>query len=426
MTGPGDVAGGGDATGWGPIDDDLVGTASARLLASGTARGDRLAALNLLGLLVDHADADDIVRLPLRMLAGEFGVPLERGNALLQLLVAVEVVHDAGDGVMVGCSSPPNAGGLRLSRYLTNVATVLDVNAQGDDLSLPRAPRRAGRRGQRQRIDRKALPRVLAGAAAAVVVMWASAASSGVPTSVHTLAGEASPTGRAPWATTPTPSTAPGPGSSPADAPDPFPGGTPSPPGPESVELPDASSPPVVDPAKPAPGRSSDPRVSDDNGSRRPSLTPGPSSPGPARSRSGSAPLPRRHEPSVSPPVTVNAPGDGGSSCPSGAPAASVVESRLLPGVARGLFEVVGEPDAEVHGTMTNPTEADLVVRAFEIGVDAGIPGAPAPLVVRAGEVVRWRVELPSGTALPVPSTVEVQILDWSWSDPVLDALCPS
>lgn len=420
-------------TAWGPIDDDLVGTASARLLASGRARRDRLEALNLLGLLIDHADADDVVRLPLSVLAGEFGVAGDRGKELLEALVAVEVVHDLGEGIVVGCSSPANMSGFRLSRYLTNVATVLDNHGDARAESakilpspVPLAP--LTRRGRRRDLGRAVLPRVLAGAAAAFVVMWSSAAPSGESTPVRTVAGASSSTGRAPWATTPPPPVATS-LSAPAADRTATPGAPPSapalPPAPVQGVEPGPSSTPFDErasgqdrPFSPPDGDSEDP----DQPLPAPDLaSPRPRSPRPGRS----APL--QGDPSGPPvPSRAGTPGGSGSSCPAGRPEAMVVEHRLLPGVARGLLDVVAEPGTEVRGTMDNPTGEDLVVGTFEIVVGAGIAGSPSPLAVPAGTVVAWRVELPSGMALPATSVVEVRILDWSWSDPVVEALCPS
>jgi hypothetical protein len=108
-----------------------------------------------------------------------------------------------------------------------------------------------------------------------------------------------------------------------------------------------------------------------------------------------------------------------------------VIEVRLLPAVASSLLDDLSEPGVEVRGTLRNPADADLVVRSFEIRVGGpdprpSVPGSPAPLPVPAGGVAEWRVVLPLGFGFPSLGLVEVDILDWSWTDPVLNAICLS
>ncbi len=113
-----------------------------------------------------------------------------------------------------------------------------------------------------------------------------------------------------------------------------------------------------------------------------------------------------------------------------------MVDTRLLPATTRGLLQVVAEPGIEVRGTLRNPSAADIVVRDFEVRSGEGdaaltIAGTPTPMAVPAGGVAGWRVILPPGAELPVlslvdPSPVKVEVLNWSWSDPVLSSRCPS
>lgn len=167
---------------WEPLGGDVVGTASARLLALGVPRGDRLDALRLLGILGAQADAGGVVKRPLSDLAGEFALDPHDAARWLQALTAAGVVdHHAGGMVLAG-REPPAAGGLRLADFLANAAAVLhddmaDAEPARDD--APIAWRRAAARGPaaqpaatgRHRHRRVERPLALAGAAAAAVML---------------------------------------------------------------------------------------------------------------------------------------------------------------------------------------------------------------------------------------------------------------
>ncbi len=434
--GGGAGAGNPTGTGWGPIDDDLVGTASARLLVSGVARRDRLEALSLLGLLVDHADADGRLRLPFETLAGEFGVAPARGRELLAALMAVEVVDSIGEMVVVASTSPAHVGGFRLTGFLANVATVLDDRSSerrtsprgGGRTVLPDPGPAQRRRGRGESNRSRVLQRVLAGAGAAFVVMWATASPSGEPSSVRTVAGAPSSTGRAPWATTPSTVATDHALALVEDGPTPSPTGPAAPSVlPRSTQGGDATA---GAGAEGAPDRSSD---------NAPPTSPGPDAlasevlSDPPLARPSPRPGPRLGpDPSSAPgPGSVSAGEDGQGGCPAGAPEAIVVDSRLVPAASRSLLDVMAEASVEVRGTVTNPSEADLVVRDLDVSAgedDAGVTIADVatPLAVPSGGVAEWRVVLPPGAELPVPSVVEAHVLDWSWSDPVLESRCPS
>ncbi len=405
-----------------------MGEASARLLVAGAARPDRLDALNLLGLLIDHADPEGLVRLPFETLSGEFGVEAGRGRELLEALMAVGVVRAVGDGVAVGGTPPVHAGAFRLSGYLANVATVLDPPAGSGPpapaepaVGAPPIPVLRGRRGASHPLAARVLPRALVGVAAALAVVWSTASPSGEPTAVRTGDGSSVPTGRAPWAVTPTTVTA-GQAMAPVgDDPSPPPA---SPVAPVTPAVPtregnrtDAGRP------EPAPGA---PESPDEASSTSPPpgrpLTPGTP---PAR------PAPRTPAPPRAPGPVVPPPEEPGSRCPVGTPGAEVLDVRLLPAVGPGLLTVLAEPGVEVRGTLGNPTDADLVVRSFEVRVGEvesapRVAGSPAPLPVPAGGSAEWRVVLPPEVGFPHLGLVEVRILDWSWTDPVLNAICLS
>ena len=112
---------------------DIVGVASARLLAAGVPAPRRLTALRLLGVLGSVADAALVVRRPVADLAREFGLDPRQAAAALDDLASVAVVRRDGDRIVVGGAEPPAAGGLRLQDFL----------ALADDLDEHRHRRRA-------------------------------------------------------------------------------------------------------------------------------------------------------------------------------------------------------------------------------------------------------------------------------------------
>lgn len=135
---------------FGPVDaDDLVGTTSARLLALGLERRERLTALRLLGLLADHAGADRRIRRHIDDLVAEFDIDPDGLDTSLAALVMAEVLQiDLGTGSMrLIVPSRPAAGGLRAESFLANVARSLDTEATDDlepvglraDVDAPRA-----------------------------------------------------------------------------------------------------------------------------------------------------------------------------------------------------------------------------------------------------------------------------------------------
>ncbi|HUF32510.1 MAG TPA: hypothetical protein VMN58_04785 [Acidimicrobiales bacterium] len=117
-----------------PVAEDVVGTASVRLLRAGVSRPERLEALRLLGILGGHADGSGRVRLRLEVLAGEFAIPEAVAARSLRHLVTGDVVRLLGGDLVVAGVEPPVHGGLRLADFLDHVAASF-----ADDVAAPAA-----------------------------------------------------------------------------------------------------------------------------------------------------------------------------------------------------------------------------------------------------------------------------------------------
>ena len=100
---------------------DLVGRTSARLLAAGVARHERLDALHLLAILDASTDTRGNVRRPLDDLAGEFELaPLSVLRSVDHLERVGAVERDGGHVILLG-ASPEGLGGMRLANFLDDV-----------------------------------------------------------------------------------------------------------------------------------------------------------------------------------------------------------------------------------------------------------------------------------------------------------------
>jgi hypothetical protein len=102
----------------GELSDDVVGVASARLLAAGVAASRRRQALRLLGVLESVAGPDQVVRRPVRDVAVEFGLPPHEVETWLDDLELVGVVERWGDHVELMAVEPAAPGALRLHDFL--------------------------------------------------------------------------------------------------------------------------------------------------------------------------------------------------------------------------------------------------------------------------------------------------------------------
>ncbi|MBW3644133.1 MAG: hypothetical protein KY441_01335 [Actinobacteria bacterium] len=419
---------------------------SARLLAAGTPRRERLEALSLLGLLFDHADAGGRVRVPLDDLADEFDLPRARAEAALEALVRVGGVGRDADGVVLSGSHPPLSGSLRLSAFLANVAAVLDdQHAEPVPAAPPRSPvlladatagPRAGRGRRERRVGRRQ-PALAALALTGVVVLATLGPPSDPPTRLRTVSGPPTVTTQpsSPAAQRPALRTNPWvswPVSSPPAVPgrDPVAGeGEPSPgPGRDTA---DASPSPAPAGARgrsggqPAPATGAEGTASEAAAGR-------PSRPPPGEE----APRRRTPQSAVSPPAASPSPAAPAPPvrCPAGTPHI-VVDSAAVRRAGLDVVPAPGVPTTsvtEVRGTLINPTPATAVIRAFEVILGSGatavaVPGPPGPVVLAPGGRHEWTVRTPS-TAEPgtVPAVEGARIVDWGWEEADLARSCPT
>lgn len=118
------------------IAPDLVGRTSARLLAAGVDRLERLDALHLLAILDASTDAQGRVRRPLDDLAGEFDLAPVSVMRSLDHLEEVQAVRREGGHVVLLGDDPRGLGGMQLADFLEDVRASFE--------GAPRADRRSG------------------------------------------------------------------------------------------------------------------------------------------------------------------------------------------------------------------------------------------------------------------------------------------
>ena len=413
--------------GWEVIDEeDVIGTASARLLSTCPDRGDRLAALSLLGLLLDHADEAGRIRLPFDTLAGELDIEPERVVRLLQRLLAVEAVRTEGAAVVVVGSHPNDAPLLRPSRFLANLAAVLE-REPSPALSGPAGefPRTAGAAVLRARPASRR--RVLVALGVGLAAMVLTTTPSGDPrTELRSITAPAD--SRAPGAARPAPrnTTAPAPAVPGADGPrheDPRLA--------PQDEVPPASG--TADRSRAGSGQAQPQRG--DGLIRRPVIPRPPAMPTPRPPGGNVAvPAPERPRP-VAPPPTIrpDPPAtvpDPGITCPSGTPEAVVSATEMLVDWPGSVFEPVGEQVLLVTGTVSNTTEAAVTIESIEVGTGDGPdrvvgPAGPVPLTIGPGGVAEWEARLHLGQLPVADPLTDVRVVGWSWTDPNFVG-CPS
>ncbi len=418
------------AGGWDLIEgDDVIGTASARLLSTCTDRGERLAALSLLGLLLDHADEAGRVRLPLGALARELEVEPDRAVRLLQQLVAVEAVHAQGDAVVVAGAVAAKSE-FAPSRFLANLITVLEREPASS------APGGAGSTGASNEASaRHQAPkhRILIALGVAVAAVALATAPSGDPaTSLRTVAAPSVSSGRAPWATVPAPEPSPAPpgvatgengpvrADNPSFSEDVPPDRSPRPEGQDQTS--EVTKPPLgpLEPprsqdASPTPSRNEPSGVDPQRPLDRPGLLPLPPSPPVA---------PALPEPPPAPP-------DQGEGCPSGAPVAAVASTELVGAGPSNVLDLVGERMLLVRGTVVNSSDTGVTVTTVEIRAGAAINPtialvSPVPIAIPPGGTALWEATLLARPATQLLDLVGASVTEWTWSEPDLALSCPS
>lgn len=105
---------------------DLLGRTSARLLAAGIDRRDRLDALKLLAILDASIDASGRVRRPLDDLAGEFELSPLSVLGSLDHLERVGAVRREGSHVCILDAEPGRVGGMQLAAFLDDLRASFD------------------------------------------------------------------------------------------------------------------------------------------------------------------------------------------------------------------------------------------------------------------------------------------------------------
>ena len=117
--------------GWGrwPDKGDPIGVASARLLALGLDRGERMEVLRFLGILLDHAAPDGSVRAEPAVIAGEFRLSGAAVDTYIDALRRVDVVSDDGSGLRIRGYEHHRSTGLPDGEALALIAGVLAGDA---------------------------------------------------------------------------------------------------------------------------------------------------------------------------------------------------------------------------------------------------------------------------------------------------------
>jgi hypothetical protein len=116
---------------------DLVGRTSARLLADGVGRLDRLEALRLLAVLDASTDANGRVRRPLDDLAAEFELPTMGVMRSLDHLERVGAIQREGGTVLL-LDRDEGLGGMHLADFLDDVRASFDDPVE--EQALTRSP----------------------------------------------------------------------------------------------------------------------------------------------------------------------------------------------------------------------------------------------------------------------------------------------
>jgi len=360
---------------------DPVGAASARLLAAGVPRPDRLFALRVLGLLLDHADRNGVVRLHPGMLAGEFTLDRLRVEAAYLRLRAAGVLLPAPDGWRIDEFDGYQSGGVNAGAALELIAHLLEEPERPVTHPAPvlaPAPAPAPRTAHRSP--------VLAGVAVLLMVVVAAAARPSDPEVALRVAGamrvEAGEERREPQPVT--------------------------------------------------------------RFDRRTVWSPTTAAPSPSASLPSSAPAPTATATTSAPPAVTSADAITAvaeiaklPACPTGRPVVTVddVDALIVP--AEAIAPAVGHttsvgrtPGAgqaswrvTVKGTAVNGAKRALVLEAFDVVVttadgDQEVHALEEPLRLAPGASHEWEVVTTTPLTSPPPDEgdVEVVVRSWRWA----------
>ena len=347
---------------------DPVGAASARLLGAGVERHDRLYALRVLGLLLDHADGRGVVRVHPATLAAEFALDRVHVEAAYLRLRAAGVLQPTPDGWRIDEFDGYQPGGVNAGDALALIADLLEGPLADAAPASAASVAPAARRLPAFAVVALLL---LAVAAAArprdpgMALRMAGAIHAEEAHTVETAADDEEP---APTMLTRVARRAP--------APDPFPV-----PGPAL-----ASAPPTTAPATATTSADAATAVAE-----------------------AASPIP----------------------CPAGGPAVLVDEVDALTIPAQGLTTTLGAGPVDgqaawritVRGIAANPTDRSLVLEAFDVVIttDDGeqvVEVLEEPLLLAAGAEHPW--EVVTSTPLPSPppddDDVAAVVRSWRWT----------
>lgn len=382
---------------------DPVGDASARLLAAGVERRERLATLEFFGLLLDHATADGRVRLDPAMLAGEFDVDPGAATSHMARLASVGSIRRDGAGWVIPSYRDYRPSGLRAADAMALIAEALgrppaDAPVAAGELARRRSveehpagkgpaehplveepatmvleptPGRAADRAERRWGRAPAVAAALAAAAAvfAAVVL--------VPLRDDTRLAQTA-------------------------------AGTATQPGTDGADVVSGSD-PAQSPSG-APGGDGVARTE-----------PGASQPSTPTSADGGATV--TGSAGAAPPVT----------CP-GRPAVTVVDTDVVPLAEAVTGQTLSQPalprwsvvvdgnvvnDAEIAGTVTS-----ILVRAEVDGEVMEAEAVQDPITLEGDGEAFWRVSFRAGTTPPQVGEVTATLAGWSWSDEAVAGAC--
>lgn len=381
---------------WGewPDDGDPIGTASARLLALGVERTRRLAVLRFLGILLDHAGLDGVVRVDVGTLAGEFRLERADVRAHVTALERAGILTEEPAGLRVAGFANHGATGLPEGEAMALIASVLGSPAPGtpgrrslDELWLDDAPvvteapslaehdapTLVGAAGNRVRAGfRQPVGAALALITGLVLVVAAVFAQ---PASDRSELSEVA-VGR-PATTESIPTTV---------------DGTPGTSG-------------EAEPVTPV------------------GTAPGPTLPGTSIAP-GSTTVPVAAVPGQDAPVAVE------GACPAQVPAVSDVVAEVEPADLSAVVAsspwVVSVEGLLVAGAETASVTSIPVVVHFSDGSEVTGEALAAPVLLEPGRAVRWQTTIDAGaTTVPDVSSVSAGAPVWQWAEPGLAGTCP-